>query len=486
MSDWLQALPVGRLALVIFGLTYAITAVIQAVVAALARNDRVRAFKGLSPGLLPPLGIVFGLFVAFIASQVWSETDRASTAVNREASALSTVLFLASSFPGEPEARLRDLIRRHIQEAVTQEWPMMGKHTATLRITPRPLAEALSFTLSLKPQSEGQVTAQREITNVLENALDARRQRIIVSLSRVSWVKWACLLLQAACTLVAIAMVHIDNRTTSTIAMGIFATGAAISVLMVAAHNRPFSGGQLSISSDLLAQVMPEEATTQKEINQGIALNLAALLRAARAVISQNQDLIDAQATGKHFNATTVIEQAKATFAESTGHPVPVLDPISVEGRMWKGELDAIEEIMDEAQPLINDPKRGFKGFIPALFTYKVCDRFSQKAMDLAYLKLTAPKELIRHQDNLPDEWEDRMIKNSFQSAGWEKSKFVAEETELHGKRAYRLLIPEYYEVSCLSCHGEPKGATDISGGKKEGGKLGDLGGVISVAIYLK
>ena len=37
---------------------------------------------------------------------------------------------------------------------------------------------------------------------------------------------------------------------------------------------------------------------------------------------------------------------------------------------------------------------------------------------------------------------------------------------------------------ACLKCHGEPKGAKDITGGKKEGGKLGELGGAISFVLY--
>jgi hypothetical protein len=45
-------------------------------------------------------------------------------------------------------------------------------------------------------------------------------------------------------------------------------------------------------------------------------------------------------------------------------------------------------------------------------------------------------------------------------------------------------MIPEYYGDSCLACHGVPKGAVDITGGKKEGGVLGELGGAISVVIY--
>jgi hypothetical protein len=47
------------------------------------------------------LGIIFGLFVAFIAAQVWGDSDRANAAVDREASALRSVVILAASFPGE-------------------------------------------------------------------------------------------------------------------------------------------------------------------------------------------------------------------------------------------------------------------------------------------------------------------------------------------------------------------------------------------------
>ncbi len=485
MSEWLYHLPVLWMALVVFTTTYLVTGGIYAIVVALAVGERARAFKAMSAGMLPPLGIVFGLFVAFVAAQVWTDIDRANAALNREASALSAVVFLVGSFPGEPETHMRALIRRHIQEAVTEEWPMMARHTATLRITPHALAEALQLTLALTPRSEGQMTAQREIATALENALDARRQRIIVSGSKVNWVKWTCLLLQAICTLLAIAMVHSDNRVTSAIAMAIFATGVAVSVLLIATHNQPF-GGEISVGPGLLLQVMPEEAASQKEFDHTIALHLTTLLRSARQVISDHQDLINQRRTGKDLTAKKVIEEAEANYAKTTGHPLPTLDKTSVEGTMLQAELEAIQEVMDQAQPLINDPNRDFKGFLPAIFAYRVAQSFSQKVGDLAYLKLTAPEEMIRHKGNMPDAWEKQTIKNKFQSAGWKKGGFVTEVAELNGKKAYRLLIPEYYEVSCLACHGEPKGATDISGWKKEGGKLGDLGGAISAAIYLK
>ena len=263
MGNWLHHLPVVWMAVVVFGFTYLTAAAIYAGVTVLAVGEQARSFKMVSPGMLPPLGIIFGLFVAFTAAQVWNDNDRANAAVNREASALRAVVILAGSFPGEPEARLRNLVGRYIEETATREWPMMGRHTATLTPIPHLLVQALQLTLALTPDSEGQRIAQREIATAVENVFDARRQRIIISQSEVNLVKWSCILVQAVCALLAIAMVHSDNRLASTITMGIFATGVAASVLLIASHDGPFTG-EISVGPDPLLQIMPEPQASQQ------------------------------------------------------------------------------------------------------------------------------------------------------------------------------------------------------------------------------
>jgi hypothetical protein len=122
------------------------------------------------------------------------------------------------------------------------------------------LAEALQLVVSMTPQGAGQQTAQREIIAALGTALDARRQRIIVSQAEVNSVKWWCLYLQAICELLVIALVHCDNRLGSGIALGLFATGVAASVLLIAAHDRPFTG-QISVGPAPLQQIMPGAST---------------------------------------------------------------------------------------------------------------------------------------------------------------------------------------------------------------------------------
>jgi len=223
----------------------------------LARGERAHVFKRVSPGLLSPLGTVFGLLVVFSIFQVWGDFDRARMTVDREASALRTVVLLATSFPGEPETEIRNLVRRHIDDAVSAEWPAMAKQAASLKVAPPALADLLRLALSLTPQSQGQIVAQREIVAGLGNAMDARRERINLSQSTVNWVKWTCMFGQAVCALVAIAMVHSDNRATAAIAMGIFATGVAVCALLITSHDRPFTG-EISVKPDVLLQVRPD------------------------------------------------------------------------------------------------------------------------------------------------------------------------------------------------------------------------------------
>ena len=259
MADWLLNLPVSWMALIVFMATYLIAGGVYLVVTKLAVTEWARAFKAVSPGMLPPLGVLFALLVGFIAVEVWNNFDKAKAAVATEASALRAVVLLAGTFPEEQKARIYALINRHIEVAVNQEWPEMAHQQATLSPLPTALIEALHEALALKHADDSQRTAQPEMVRALHTALDARRQRIVISESSVGAVKWAGILLQGLCTLVAIAMVHSDNRPACAMTLMLFATGIALSVLLIAAYTRPFTG-ENSVAPELLRQVIASEA----------------------------------------------------------------------------------------------------------------------------------------------------------------------------------------------------------------------------------
>jgi len=226
-------------------------------------------------------------------------------------------------------------------------------------------------------------------------------------------------------------------------------------------------------------------ATPSATGNEALALDMATLFRAARKVISVNQGKInDPELGDKGLSPEAVVEMAKANYEAATGHPVPETDSASIESEAQAAMFQAITDVMDSAQPLINEQGKGFKGFLPAVFARQVAEGFSKKMEGKLFIKLTAPKAYVRNRRNRPDEWENDVIENKFKDSGWENGKPFVEAGEHKGKPGFRLILPEYYGESCLKCHGSPKGDLDITGGKKEGGVLGELGGAISVVIY--
>jgi hypothetical protein len=86
--EWLLHLPAVWMGLIIFGTAYLIAAVVFFCATRLT-SDRSRL---VDPGILSPLGVVFGLLIVFTAAQVWGDLERANSAVAEEASALRNVV----------------------------------------------------------------------------------------------------------------------------------------------------------------------------------------------------------------------------------------------------------------------------------------------------------------------------------------------------------------------------------------------------------
>lgn len=256
MSDWLHELPVPLIALLVLVGVAVLVAVVYLVTKRLAAGSWGDAIRGVSPSLLPPLGIVFALIVGFLAVGVWGDADKAKDAVSSEASALRSVVLLSDEFPPATGSQLRDLVRQHIEHAVRVEWPQMQKRDASLAAISAPLRQAQRTALAYQPSDPGHVDAQRELVASLQQALDARRQRIIVSDSHVNAVKWLGLIALAAVMLAAIACVHIANPRAALVALSLFGAATAVVLVMLVAQDEPFTG-HLGQKPDLLEQVLP-------------------------------------------------------------------------------------------------------------------------------------------------------------------------------------------------------------------------------------
>jgi hypothetical protein len=235
--------------------------------------------------------------------------------------------------------------------------------------------------------------------------------------------------------------------------------------------------------------IYSQTGTTRARADQSeevaIALSLAKMLQAGRAVISSNQALINDPNRGdKGLSGDVVLAAAIENYRKATGLDPRSIPATSREGRLLQSEMAAIKEVVDENQSFINEKGVGFKGFIPAVFARLVTERLEQKIGTDVLIKVTAPPALVRNRKSRPDEWEQSVIREKFLDPNWTRGELFSQSRPSQGRDAFRVMVPEYYSASCLSCHGQKKGEVDITGYPKEGASEGDLGGVISITLF--
>ena len=213
--------------------------------------------------------------------------------------------------------------------------------------------------------------------------------------------------------------------------------------------------------------------------DEGIAKELTILLKASRAVLVQNKPLIK-DPKGAGIGVDKFTEFTMANYEKMAGSKFKMAD--GAKGQAQKMLVDAIKGVVGDVVSG-KDTKLDPKGrFLPAIFARKAATRFGEVSGGKMYLKLTTQDKYLVNASNKADAWEKGVIDGKFLKADWKKGATHSEMSTHNGKKAFRLILPEYYKAGCMGCHGGTNGAA-IHAGKKEG-KVGELGGAISVAIY--
>jgi hypothetical protein len=209
------------------------------------------------------------------------------------------------------------------------------------------------------------------------------------------------------------------------------------------------------------------------------AADIAKLFLAYKLVISESQDLINNPALGdKGLTGAVVRKKGRVKYKELTGKDYAVSnDPVTARAQVALER--SIDKIVDAAQTHINTQGLGFKGFITASFARQLAGEFSARMHGKASLKFTAPSRVLRNEGNRSDEWEEGVFAKQFAASDWSKTEPYTESTA----EGFRWMKPIYHGEGCLSCHGGPKGAKDITGTTMEGAELGDLAGAVSITL---
>jgi Protein of unknown function (DUF4239) len=254
---WIEAQSTPVITLLVFSICYLLTATIFCTAAILSRRAVAKDLKAVVPVTLTPLGVILGLLIAFLASRVWTNLDRAGEYVGHEAGALREIVLLADSLPPEVRTSVRQAIQKHLHLIESEEWPAMARRQATLQSIAVGLAEALTAVLSFVPAQANQQLAQERAVIAIEHALEARRNRVRLSQAEIAPIQWIVIIVLSLLILVTIAMIHIASRLAMLITLFIFSTAIAVCLVLLMVYDRPFGTGGFVVRPTVLLDVMP-------------------------------------------------------------------------------------------------------------------------------------------------------------------------------------------------------------------------------------
>jgi hypothetical protein len=255
MVLWLESQTTPVIALLVFALCYLLAAIVFFVVETISRRPIAEQLSATTPVMLTPLAVLAALLIAFLASRVWSNVDRANTYIVQEASAIRQSVLLADTLPEDIRIAVRAALKQYLRFIETEDWPTMAQGRANLRRIPPGLTDAMTALLSFVPAGPGQHVAQERAVIAVEQALDARRHRIVLSQATIAPIQWLVIFLLDVLILLTIAFVHLKLRATALVNLVVFSTAVACCLVLLMVHDRPFATGGVTIEPDALRDV---------------------------------------------------------------------------------------------------------------------------------------------------------------------------------------------------------------------------------------
>jgi hypothetical protein len=255
MLWWLETQETLVIVLIVFAFCYLLAALILVGLAILSRSPIAGALHVTTPAMLTPLAVIFGLVIAFLATRVWGNLDHAQAYVVEEASGIREAVLISSVLPSDTRDALRKEIGNYLHFVDQVDWPAMLRGQEGLHQTPSGLPEALTILLSFVPQQPGQQLAQSRAVAAIEQVLQARRKRILLSEAVISLPQWMVIIVLDALVLFTIGTVHAGRYTTAAVNMAIFSTAVASCIVLLMINDRPFNSGGIVIQPTALHEL---------------------------------------------------------------------------------------------------------------------------------------------------------------------------------------------------------------------------------------
>jgi hypothetical protein len=202
---------------------------------------------GIAGPFFASVAVLFSLFSAFLANDVQHRNAEAEAAVFREADGLRTILRLGEAL-GVAGGPIKTAAVDYAEAVLTKERPAMqglGGGTEDLgalrNLTLAVLAPALT--------AAAPVAAHQAILDGLIQVRQARLVRLTLTAGVSDPMHWLAMLILGILTQIAVAVVQLERLRPQALALFVFTTAFAATVVLIGLSERPFSGREIDAAA---------------------------------------------------------------------------------------------------------------------------------------------------------------------------------------------------------------------------------------------
>ncbi|MEU2632410.1 hypothetical protein [Kitasatospora sp. NPDC007106] len=210
---------------------------------ALARGDH-NEMVGVVLGMF---GAIYGIILAFVIVNLWTQLETASTVVATEATSASKIVRDVGAFPAEPRAAVNAAVRDYVHAVVEETWPRMKAGTADYLVAGARVEAVYTALRAYEPQSAVEQAYYEQAVASLDDVVTQRRARIDQSNQELP-ILLKVLVLGGALVMLPLTFLYGSrSRRIRLVFVGAVAALIGFSLLLVVVLDRPFAG-DLSVS----------------------------------------------------------------------------------------------------------------------------------------------------------------------------------------------------------------------------------------------
>ena len=254
VSDWLERLSAGQLALVFCAFFVGITWLGILLVHPLMRRvlHRNEPSNELIIHIAGTFGLVYAVLLGLLTVATFQNTKDLQDNVGREASSLSTIYHSTDGYPEPLRGKLKAELRDYTHYVIEKDWPAHRRGIVPVGGEHR-LQVIRATLMSYEPATKTQELLHNELLRYLDAMMVSREQRLATVTAAIPGVLWYVVVIGAFLMITFLWMLHMELAPQILLG-GLTAFFLGIMIFLIYAMDHPLQGA-VSVPPDSFRSV---------------------------------------------------------------------------------------------------------------------------------------------------------------------------------------------------------------------------------------